>query len=147
MIINNNNNNGGSGMNYSQFGVGEPARPARKSEISILMSQPLKYDRLTMIKLARYMGWCGLHFFHFKRPFLGICHVMLSLIGILGIMSLPFLIFFGDEACFEMYLTCVSASVVLLLVSVFGGILYSMYWSIHSDEEFDAAFPREDNRK
>ena len=146
MINTNNNNNGGYG-GYQQIPVEKTTVRYEESEVSKLMSQPLKYDRITMVKLAKYMGWSGLHFFHFGRPFPGICHLLFSLIGILGVLMLSYLVFFGPEEGFIAYLMYMSAAIIPLLLSILGGILYSVYWSIHSDEDFEAAFPNPNEKK
>lgn len=145
IIINNNNNNGQNGGGPVVFSGTDNGKP-EISPISTLLSQPLKYDRATMIALSRYMGWSGWHFFLFRKPFLGFCHLLFSVVGILGMLSFVFLFFFGAGECCVMYLLYASCAVVLLLASIFCGVLYSLYWSIRSDEDFKAAFPELDKK-
>ena len=96
---------------------------------------------MTMVKMARNLGWSGIHFFYFGRPFLGICHLLLSLIGVLGIMSL-YLIFilFGNAQYFHVLLITALTMILALPISIIAGILLSIYWSYKTDEDFNAAY-------
>lgn len=145
IIINNNNNNGGRtppAHALRQQQVSYPTDIPRSAEnIWDLEKLTGSHDRATMIKLARRFGWSGLHFFHFGRPFWGMIHLLLSFIGLSGMISLFYIFIFAENP--EGYLYIAMSLIPAFMISVLGGILYSIYWTVHDDETFAAVFPPE----
>ena len=93
-----------------------------------------------MIELSKYMGWSGWHFFHFGKPVLGMLHLILSFIGIVGAASCFFILRFADEPGFLLKIALYL--IPAIFISTLSGILNSLYWSVHSDDDFRAAYPK-----
>ena len=147
IIINNNNNNDGCGCrNSSAESVGNNNPACHGYSYAFDPFESVKgYDRKTMISLARFMGWSGWHYFHFGKPFLGALHLFLSLIGLAGAVAVLYILLFAEEP--ELLLRIALALIPAFLISVFAGIVCSLYWSVHSDDEFRAAYPQKNNNE
>lgn len=141
MIINNNNNNNpGCGCGCQQEQCSAEAQPAKEKEnAEESLNIPKGYDRKTMIFLAKYLGWSGWHFFHFNKPFLGMLHLLLSIVGLIGAASLLYIVLLVDNA--ELYFRIACYMIPAFLVSVLSGVICSFYWSLKDDESFQRAYP------
>ena len=144
IIINNNNNNDGRNRRDDGAAAAENSNPVCHGYTYAFdpFGSVKGYDRASMITLARFMGWSGWHYFHFGKPFLGALHLVFSLIGITGIVSIFYILLFATEP--ELLLRIALALIPGLLISVFSGIVCSFYWSVHSDEDFRKAYPRKE---
>lgn len=135
MIINNNNNN-----NFPQ--VENYFEKTSKNENNPIFDMPKVLNRQAMIKLSFTWGWSGIHFFVFHRPIRAILHLFFSIIGIIGIMSISFIILFANPTHFKLLLQIASLMTLGLIISIGVGIINAIYWSLKSDQDFDAIYKK-----
>lgn len=86
-----------------------------------------------------------MHYFHFHKPFLGILHLIFSIIGIIACGSIGYIILYVQEP--KLYLQIAIGSISALLLSIISGIICSLYWTMHTDSEFRAAYPVTEHEK
>ena len=146
MIINNNNNNNNRNSSATVRAVvptSAPVLPNREKTEKKAgfdpFSGPRDHSRATMILLARYMGWSGMHYFHFKKPLLGALHLIFSIIGIIGCGSIWYILLYVQEP--KLYLQIAIGLIPALLLSALSGIICSLYWTMQTDSEFEKAYP------
>ena len=138
MVINNNNNNGFQTDTPAQQPVSAPITTQKKTPF--LFEMPKELNRSAMVKISLLLGWSGLHFFLFRRPFFAALHLFLAIIGIVGASSIFFIIFLADQNHITLLLTVATAMTIALLLSILGGVINAFYWSLKSDEDFNQAY-------
>ncbi|MBO5766739.1 MAG: hypothetical protein J6S24_10645 [Lentisphaeria bacterium] len=143
MVINNNNNNNNYPNTQTPSGIPETKQqPVPSAPAPVDVSKFFKnHDRESMIFLAKYFGWSGLHYFHFKKPFLGVIHLLCAVAGGVGFVSLIYLILLVKHP--EKYLQIAMWLIPLLFLSALSGVICSLYWSLKDDESFQKSYPAE----
>ncbi len=142
MIINNNNNNNsgcsnGYQMNFEDNnGIPNGSSSNNKCEFS---KRKLAHDRSTMILLSKYFGWIGWHYYYFKKPLLAVLHTILGVAGLIGAASMLYIVLYVDRP--ETLFRIATGMLTVGLLSVLSGVICSVYWSFHNDNDFEKAYP------